>query len=39
MSKLIATAVVALAIVGGTASANAGTIQVHGYQGTAYGSK
>ena len=39
MSKLIATAVVALAIVGGTAPANADTITVHGFEGTAYGSK
>lgn len=38
MTKIIATALVALALVGGAATANAGnSIMVHGYQGTAYG--
>ncbi len=39
MSKLISTAIVALALAGGTATANADTIMVHGYLGTAYGTK
>ena len=39
MSKLIATALVALAVAGSAAPASADTIMVHGYQGTAYGTK
>ncbi len=39
MSKLISTAIVALALASGAATANANTIMVHGYQGTAYGTK
>ena len=39
MSKLIATALVALAVAGSAAPASAGSIEVHGFKGTAYGTK
>lgn len=39
MNSILKTAVVALALVAGTAAANADTFAVHGYQGTNYGSR
>ncbi len=38
MTSILKTAIVALALIGGAASANADTFTVHGYLGTAYGS-